>query len=290
MKTSYRNKRKLFALFLMILGLVCINQVLYSWVYQDIQRNRKEKAFQKEMKVLSQEDKEKTLEEAKSYEKTIDSEGGSIVDPFEMEEYNGKAPLNQEEGFAYMVIPKLELSETVFLGAGQKHLMKGVAQVEGTSLPIGGMGRRSVIAGHRGGIRRGEMFLHLDKLESGDSIYLYTLDQRLVYKVGDMEIILPSENEKLLPKKGQDMITLLTCHPFPVNNKRLLVNCYREEIQDSLSKEIDSIEKDRKSAPVDSEIKKLKTITYTLTGILTTLMILLILLFIREWRKPKRKR
>ena len=36
------------------------------------------------------------------------------------------------------------------LDASYEHLDKGVAHIDGTALPTGGVGNRSVIAGHRG--------------------------------------------------------------------------------------------------------------------------------------------
>ncbi|WP_306489455.1 sortase, partial [Anaerococcus octavius] len=52
--------------------------------------------------------------------------------------------------FAYLSIPKLDKHLPLYLDASLDHISTGVAQVDGTSIPIGGAGTRSVIAGHRG--------------------------------------------------------------------------------------------------------------------------------------------
>lgn len=103
----------------------------------------------------------------------------------------------------------------------------GVAQVEGTSLPLGGKSTRSVIAGHRGGW--GDMFFYdIDDLNPGDEIFIDSPLGLLKYAVSDKEIIGPGDWEKILPIKDQDMISLLTCHPKrPPRPKRLLVNATR---------------------------------------------------------------
>ena len=48
------------------------------------------------------------------------------------------------------------------------------------------------------------------------------------YKVTGQEIIDPSDWEKVLPKDGKDMVTLLSCHPKrPPRPKRILINAER---------------------------------------------------------------
>ena len=166
------------------------------------------------------------------YNKEVVKRESNIIDPFDNEEYQGAHDIkgiDKDEVFAYLIIPKLDMKKPIYLDATYDHLDWGVAQVEGTSLPLGGMSTRSVIAGHRGWW--GDlMFYNVDKLEVGDEIFIDGRTGLLEYRVTGTDIISPSDWESILPVAGKDMVTLLTCHPKrPPRPKRLLINAERVE-------------------------------------------------------------
>lgn len=166
------------------------------------------------------------------YNKEVVKGESNIIDPFDNEEYEGAHDIkgiDKDEVFAYLIIPKLDMKKPIYLDATYDHLDWGVAQVEGTSLPLGGMSTRSVIAGHRGWW--GDlMFYNVDKLEVGDEILIDGRTGLLEYRVTGTDIISPSDWESILPVAGKDMVTLLTCHPKrPPRPKRLLINAERVE-------------------------------------------------------------
>ena len=49
----------------------------------------------------------------------------------------------------------------------------------------------------------------------------------MAYAVTETEIILPNEIEAILIQEGQDLLTLLTCHPYTVGTHRLVIYCER---------------------------------------------------------------
>lgn len=166
------------------------------------------------------------------YNKKVIKGDSNIIDPFDNEDYVGAYDIkgiDKDEVFAYLIIPKLDMKKPIYLDATFDHLDWGVAQVEGTSLPLGGMSTRSVIAGHRGWW--GDlMFYNVDKLEVGDEIFIDGRTGLLEYRVTGTDIISPSDWESILPVAGKDMVTLLTCHPKrPPRPKRLLINAERVE-------------------------------------------------------------
>lgn len=177
--------------------------------------------------------------EIKNYNENIVKQGNNIIDPFENEDYVGDYNgLDKSKVFAYLLIPKLGLKKPVYLDASKEHLKAGLAQIEGTSLPIGGKSTRCVIAGHRG-FWGDLMFYNIDQLESGDKIFIDGINGKLEYEVIDKEIISPSEWEKILPREGEDMLTLLSCHPKrPPRPKRLLVNAVRVKAEKACKNEI----------------------------------------------------
>ena len=63
--------------------------------------------------------------------------------------------------------------------------------------------------------------------------------QCLHYRVAYTEIILPTDSEKLEIQYGNDMITLLTCHPYRSGGKyRYIVYCFRSDDEQKLSSEL----------------------------------------------------
>lgn len=206
------------------------------------------------------------------YNKEVVKGESNIIDPFDNEEYEGAHDIkgiDKDEVFAYLIIPKLDMKKPIYLDATYDHLDWGVAQVEGTSLPLGGMSTRSVIAGHRGWW--GDlMFYNVDKLEVGDEILIDGRTGLLEYRVTGTDIISPSDWESILPVAGKDMVTLLTCHPKrPPRPKRLLINAERVE------------EKKADVKPLVEEKTEVNYLKYVIYGITLIGWIAMVLVFIR---------
>ena len=217
------------------------------------------------------------------YNKKVIKGDSNIIDPFDNEEYVGAYDIkgiDKDEVFAYLIIPKLDMKKPIYLDATFDHLDWGVAQVEGTSLPLGGMSTRSVIAGHRGWW--GDlMFYNVDKLEVGDEIFIDGRTGLLEYRVTGTDIISPSDWESILPVAGKDMVTLLTCHPKrPPRPKRLLINAERVE------------EKKADVKPVveeKTEFNYLKYVIYLVTIIGWIAMVLVFIRMVGYIRSSKRR-
>ena len=221
------------------------------------------------------------------YNKKVIKGDSNIIDPFDNEDYVGAYDIkgiDKDEVFAYLIIPKLDMKKPIYLDATFDHLDWGVAQVEGTSLPLGGMSTRSVIAGHRGWW--GDlMFYNVDKLEVGDEIFVDGRTGLLEYRVTGTDIISPSDWESILPVAGKDMVTLLTCHPKrPPRPKRLLINAERVE------------EKKADVKPVveeKTEVNYLKYVIYLVTIIGWIAMVLVfsrMMGYIRSSKRRSRRR
>lgn len=140
-------------------------------------------------------------------------------------------------------IPKINLQLAIYDKTNTETLAKGLGLLDGTHYPTGGIGRTSVITGHRG-TGDADMFKHLDQLENGDVFYVESGGQKLYYKMYKRLITLPTDTStvELIPNK--DTVILLTCDtPDPLkglNTHRLLVYAERTE---PTEEEIDSIKK-----------------------------------------------
>lgn len=133
----------------------------------------------------------------------------------------------EDEIMGVLEIPAMELTMPVYLGASDAHLAAGAAVLGNTSAPIGGDNTNSVIAGHRGW-KGADYFLHIDRLQVGDTVTLTNLWETLTYTVADIQIIQPHEVDKIKIQSDRDLLTLLTCHPYASGGKqRYVVYCER---------------------------------------------------------------
>ena len=131
--------------------------------------------------------------------------------------------------FGVLRIPKLGLEMPLYLGATDKHMAYGAAQLGQTSIPIGGENTNSVIAGHRG-YNGADYFRYVPDLQIGDAVSITNHWETLRYTVVETQIIQPNDIDAIKIQPGRDLVTLLTCHPYASGGKqRFLVICERTE-------------------------------------------------------------
>jgi sortase A len=61
----------------------------------------------------------------------------------------------------------------------------------------------------------------------GDEVIVTNFWGTLTYSVTGTQIIQPDDLDAILIENGKDKITPLTCHPYTVGTKRLLIFCER---------------------------------------------------------------
>ena len=133
----------------------------------------------------------------------------------------------EDEIFAVLSIPKIELEMPIYLGATNDHLSLGAAHLSQTSLPVGGSNTNCVIAGHRGW-HHGEYFYNIVDLEPGDEVVITNMWDTLRYRVTEAKAIESYDVDKVKIQEGRDMVTLLTCYYNGSGHKmRFAVYCVR---------------------------------------------------------------
>jgi len=135
------------------------------------------------------------------------------------------------EAVGVISIPKIQVEMPLYLGATQEHLAAGLAQLTQTSMPIGGDNTNCVVAGHRGW--NGAPYLRdIHKLSIGDEITLQNIWETLQYRVKEIKDIMPNAASEVKIRAGEDMLTLLSCHPYGSGGKqRRVVYCERIRIE-----------------------------------------------------------
>ncbi len=115
-------------------------------------------------------------------------------------------------------IPAIDVDAPVVQGDGWEQLKKGVGQHIGSQNP--GKDGNVVLSAHNDVF--GEIFRHLDALEPGDEIILHSQQRVYTYVVYNNEIVEPTRVEFLEPT-SRPVVTLITCYPYMVNDKRVVV-------------------------------------------------------------------
>ena len=128
-----------------------------------------------------------------------------------------------------LAIDKINVSLPIYHGIAEEDLQIGLGHMPGTSLPVGGRGTHSYIAGHRG-LPSSKLLSNLDEMELGDIFSILVMGETLIYRIDDIITVLPEEITDLPIDSGQDYCTLVTCTPYGVNSHRLLVRGMRVEV------------------------------------------------------------
>ena len=136
----------------------------------------------------------------------------------------------------FVEIPKINVSLPVYHGTSEEVLKKGIGHMEGSALPIGGMGNRPFLLAHTG-MNTSRMFSDLTGLIEGDLFYIRVLNLCLTYRVCEIQTLLPEEADELYPDEERALMTLVTCTPYGVNSHRLIVT--GERISDEKVKKVD---------------------------------------------------
>lgn len=136
----------------------------------------------------------------------------------------------------FVEIPKISVSLPVYHGTSEEVLKKGVGHMEGSALPIGGVGNRPFLLAHTG-MNTSRMFSDLTGLSEGDLFYIRVLNLCLTYRVCEIQTLLPEEADELYPDEERDLMTLVTCTPYGVNSHRLIVT--GERISDAEVEKVD---------------------------------------------------
>ena len=107
----------------------------------------------------------------------------------------------------------------------QKALQDGVVHYPGTSLP--GQTGNVVITGHSSYFpwdpgQFKDVFALLHDVVKGDRIVVYYNQDKYLYEVNDIKVVMP-DNIEVLTQTPDDRITLITCTPVGTNLKRLIV-------------------------------------------------------------------
>jgi len=115
--------------------------------------------------------------------------------------------------------PKVQIDASIYGGDDWYSLQKGVGHYLGSANP--GESGNMVFTAHNDIF--GEIFRDIQYLEPGDKIRVQANDSRwYTYEVYDKQVVEPSD-VWVLDRSNEPIVTLITCHPYRVDNKRMVV-------------------------------------------------------------------
>ena len=270
------------AIILVIIILAGVSALVYPSISDYFSRKNGSVLIQEySVKIAELDDETKSLmwAQAEMYNETLT--GKPLHDPFldntgaaMPDEYMQTLDINGIMG--YVEIPGIDVYLPIYHGTADDVLEKGAGHLEGSTLPLGGGSRHSVITGHSG-LVHAKMFTDLASLEQGDMFYIHVLGEVLAYEVAKIMITEPYITDELMVFDGKDYCTLLTCTPYGINSHRLLVRGERVEYRPEVKEAARHIT----NSDADNTIARVAIIT-------AAIMLLLIIVAIAKYRRRRR--
>ena len=128
-------------------------------------------------------------------------------------------PPQTSETAEVLIVPKLNLNGTIVQGVDWEALKQGVGQVPNGVNPGDDVGNVA-FAAHND--IYGKLFQHLDQLQVGDTLQIQTKTTVYTYTVSETRIVEPNDTSVLGNRQGATA-TLISCYPYQVDNKRIVV-------------------------------------------------------------------
>ncbi|MBW4439162.1 MAG: sortase [Pleurocapsa minor GSE-CHR-MK-17-07R] len=132
-------------------------------------------------------------------------------------------PQPTNETAVSLIIPRLEINQTIVQGVDLEALRQGVGQLVNGADPGDDVGN-VVLAAHNDVY--GELFRHLDQLQAGDNFQIQTQTTTYTYEITDIFTVAPND-VSVLATRGGATATLISCYPYRVNTERIIVYANR---------------------------------------------------------------
>ena len=196
--------------------------------------------YEEKLQQLDTSEIDAALAAAREYNKTISTVQIEDVDKIkaDLPPYEDLLNLANNGIMGYIMIPAINIDLPIYHGTTGAAMEKGAGHMEGTSLPVGGIGTHAVISAHSG-MASAKLFTDLDKLKLGDMFFITVCNQKLAYEVDNIAVVEPTDIDLIRIDTQQDYVTLLTCTPYGVNTHRLLVRGHRVEMAEEAIAEVE---------------------------------------------------
>lgn len=174
---------------LVVIGIGLLSYPFVSNFFAGIQEERVISEYEKNFDQYSEEDSEREILLAKTYNDSISGE--KIKDPF-IQNSGASIPdnymsiLNFDGVMATVEIPKIKVKLPIYHGTSEKILQKGAGHLVQSSFPVGGKSSHAVISAHRG-LPNAKFFTDLVKLKKKDQFFINVMNETLCYEIDQIK-------------------------------------------------------------------------------------------------------
>lgn len=240
-KTNKSKKKRIRAILFIAGLLLCAYPLIASVMDQNYQQSVI-KTYQSEMNQTSDAKVQEAKKEAERYNEMLWQANGIIVGNMEQgilgeESYQEQLNLSGTGMMGTISIPKINVNLPIYHGVEEEVLVNGVGHLPESSLPVGGENTHCLLTGHRG-LPNAKLFTRLDEMETGDLFFVTVCGEKLAYQVSEIDIIHPEDVEGLGIQAEKDLVSLITCTPYGLNTKRLVVTGERIPYTEKQEQEI----------------------------------------------------
>ena len=269
-----------------LVGLVILLYPTISHSVNSVKQNRVVTSYTRNVSQIDRSEYLEILEQAREYNKRlIKTPERFLMSAEQLEEYRKLLLTGRSDVMGILEIPSLSVRLPIYHGTNEAVLQVGVGHIEGSSLPVGGLGTHAALSGHRG-LPSSKLLSDIDKMKIEDTFTVKVLDEVLTYKVDQILIVDPEDMSDLKIYLDKDYLTLVTCTPYGVNSHRLLVRGIRiETVEEEEEPMIDEPVVAADEQSIDREV------IIALIAVASVLIILIIsILFIYIKRNGRSKR
>lgn len=156
------------------------------------------------------------------------AEGGARFNEAEIPEHlrplhqsftSAPPPVARPEQAIQIMIPAISVDAPIVLGDGWEQLKQGVGQYIGSADP--GENGNLILSAHNDIF--GQIFRDLDQLQAGDEIIIYTNVRAYTYVIDQQPDIVQPTFVQVMDQTPDPTLTLISCYPYLVDNKRIIV-------------------------------------------------------------------
>lgn len=228
------KKRKIITLILLGVFFVGLSVLLYPSVssyWNSLTQSKAVDDYDAIVKGLQPEDYTEYFKTAEEYNRSLAALNFPLSDYKSIDGYNEALNTADSGMMGYIDIDKIQVKLPIYHGTSPSVLGRACGHIEGSSLPVGGIGTHSVLSAHRG-LPTAKLFTDLDKLEIGDTFRITVLDRSFIYEIDQIKTVEPDNVSDLLIDENKELCTLVTCTPYGINTHRLLVRGHRVDSED----------------------------------------------------------
>lgn len=224
-----KRKRPIGSILIMLFGALLLAFPIVSDLYANWQAEQAITSYTQQIASMTQEEKDAMMAKAIAYNHRL--AGESLPDDADIDgvDYYDILDTTGTGIMGAVMIECIGVNQPIYHGTEEDTLMAGVGHLEGSSFPIPTGASNAAIAGHTG-MPGQRMFDELVDLEPGDKLHVKILDRDTWYQVIDSEVVDPDQKNTFAPEHGRDLLTLITCTPYGINDHRLLVHCERIDV------------------------------------------------------------